>query len=434
MRRKRPIHRLLREFSQIEIGGEKTFVGAIFEHTLILLIAILCFGYVMGQSRAKATARLSGQYLASRPDYYGWFCVLGGLLPFMAVGFVGWFFPVQEPILRFILPITALLGVSICLFRVNYDLPAQVLVEQMVRLLLLTSAIIASLATIAIIVSLLFETGRFFSFDNVSVIEFFFGREWSIQSEAAFGALPLFFGTIFIAFMAITFAAPIGFFAAIFLSEYASPTERKIIKPFLELLAGVPTVVYGVFALTVVAPFMRDIGDGLNALLQPISGGKDLIPTQPKNALSASLVLGVMIIPLITSLSDDVLRAVPSKMRNAALGLGATQSELLKHVVLPSAFPGLVGTLLLAVSRAFGETMIVVMAVGDRAHITLNPFEDVTTVTAQIVSTLTGDPEFNSAKTLSAFALGAVLFGVTLAFNILAQWIVHRQEKRFDTA
>lgn len=404
---------------------------AIFQHTLFLMAAILSLAFMTGRMLAISRARASGQYLTSLPDYYGWFCVLGSLVPFMAVGFLGWLFPVNEIFLRISMPVAAMIGGLLCLLRVHWSFPAQPHVERLIRLLLLGSAAVASAATVGIVVSLAFETGRFFSFDQVTAAEFFFGWEWSVQTEAAFGALPLFYGTLFVAFIAILFAAPVGLLSAIFLSEYASPNERRYVKPFLELLAGVPTVVYGVFALTIVAPFVQDIGDGLNSLLKPLVGGKDVISTQPKNVLSAGIVLGIMIIPLITSLSDDVLRTVPGKLRNAAIGLGATQSETLKHVVIPAAFPGIVGTLLLAVSKAIGETMIVVMAVGDRAHITLNPFEDVTTVTAQIVSTLIGDPQFNSAKTLSAFALGAVLFGVTLGFNLLAQWIVHKQGARY---
>ncbi len=404
---------------------------SIFENTLFLMIAILGLAFMSGRALVTIRAQRAGQFLTSRPDYYGWFCVLGSLLPAMVVGFLGWLFPVQEFFLRLALPLAALMGGFACLVNVTWSFPAQHHVERMIRFLLLCAGAVASFATIGIIVSLVFETGRFFAFDKVSVAEFFFGTEWNVQTEAAFGALPLFFGTAFVALIAILFAAPIGFFSAIFLSEYASPAERRLAKPFLELLAGVPTVVYGVFALTVVAPFIRDIGDWLNVLLRPLANGEDVIATQPKNVLSAGIVLGIMIIPLITSLSDDVLRAVPGKLRNAALGLGATQSETLKDVVIPAAFPGLMGTLLLAISRAIGETMIVVMAVGDRAHITFNPFEDVTTVTAQIVSTLTGDPQFDTAKTLSAFALGGVLFAVTLAFNLVAQWVVHRQEKRY---
>jgi len=215
------------------------------------------------------------------------------------------------------------------------------------------------------------------------------------------------------------------------MAEYATPRQRRLIKPVLEILAGIPTVVYGFFAILIVAPLVRMLGESLNLFLERITGYPDLIAAQPKSALAAGLVMGIMIIPFISSLSDDVIRTVPVKLKNGALGIGATRSEVMKDIVLPAAFPGLMAALLLAVSRAIGETMIVVMAAGERANLTLNPFEDVTTVTVQIVALLTGDPEFNSPRTLSAFALGALLFAITLIFNMVAQWVVDRQKSRY---
>jgi phosphate transport system permease protein len=243
--------------------------------------------------------------------------------------------------------------------------------------------------------------------------------------------VPLFFGTFFIAAIAMCVAGPVGFFSAVYLSEYASPRARRLVKPAIEVLAGIPTVVYGFFAILVVAPAVRMTGEGINALLRPLMGGADLISAQPKSALAAGLVMGIMIIPFVSSLSDDVIRSVPRKLKDGALAVGATRAEVMQDIVLPTAFPGLMAALLLAVSRAIGETMIVVMAAGERANLTLDPFQDVTTVTVQIVSLLTGDPEFDSPRTLSAFALGAVLFVVTLAFNAIAQWVVDRQKRRY---
>lgn len=397
------------------------------QYSLILVFGIACFAYVMGRVLIVQKAAGERRHLASLPGYYGWYCALSALLAAAVLGLIGWIFPVPSVITRTGLPLAAMVGAAYSCWQLRPGLPAQVRVEAMIRRLLAACGGVAIATTLGIILSLVFETGRFFGTDGVNALEFFTGLEWSAQTAAAFGAVPVFFGTFFIALIAIGVAGPIGLFSAIYLSEYASPHTRRIVKPVIEVLAGVPTVVYGFFALLVVAPFIRELGDGINALLHPLTGGVDVLETQPRNALSAGLVMGIMIIPLISSLSDDVLRTVPAKLRNGALGLGATQSEMLKHIVLPTARPGLMAVLLLAISRAIGETMIVVMAAGERANITLNPFEDMTTVTVQIVAMLTGDPEFDNPRTLSAFALGAVLFAITLIFNMIAQRIVERQ-------
>jgi len=299
--------------------------------------------------------------------------------------------------------------------------------ELVIRALLIGCALIAVATTLAVVASLLFESIRFF--EKVPLTEFLFGLEWSPQtalrsdqvaSSGAFGAVPLMTGTLLISAIAMTVAVPFGLMSAIYLAEYASSRSRSIIKPLLELLAGIPTVVYGFFAALIVAPMLRSAGDGL---------GLDI---SSESALAAGATMGVMIIPLISSLSDDVINAVPQSLRDASYGLGATQAETIKMVVLPAAVPGIAGSLLLAASRAIGETMIVVMAAGLAAKLTANPFEAVTTVTVQIVTLLTGDQEFESAKTLSAFALGLLLFIVTLCLNVIALRIVDRYKEQYD--
>lgn len=300
-------------------------------------------------------------------------------------------------------------------------------VEALIRLVLLASASLAILATVGIIFSMLFEAIRFFQ--KVPITDFLFGLTWSPQTairtdqvgaSGSFGAVPLIAGTLLISSIAMAVAAPLGLISAIYLAEYASPRVRSVIKPVLEILAGIPTVVYGFFAALVVAPFLRMVGGTLG--LQVAS----------ESALAAGLVMGVMIIPLISSLSDDVIGAVPQSLREASLGLGATRSETIRKVVVPAAFPGIAGSFLLAASAAIGETMIVVMAAGLAANLTANPLEAVTTVTAQIVALLTGDQEFDSAKTLSAFALGLLLFVVTLALNVLSMRIVNKYRETYD--
>ena len=321
----------------------------------------------------------------------------------------------------------ASLGTFIAYRRINPALRARNAVERVVRWFLIASSTIAVFATIGIILSLLFEALRFF--DRVPIDEFLFGLRWSPQeamrsdqvgSTGSFGAVPVFTGTLLITAIAMFVAAPVGLFAAIYLSEYASPRVRNWVKPIMEVLAGIPTVVYGFFAALTVAPIVRDLG---------LSVGLD---TASESALAAGLVMGIMIIPYVSSLSDDVINAVPQSLRDGAYGLGATRSETIRSVVIPAALPGIVGALLLGVSRAVGETMIVVMAAGLTAKLTANPLDNVTTVTVQIVTLLVGDQEFDSAKTLSAFALGLVLFVVTLGLNIIALRVVQKYREKYD--
>ena len=314
--------------------------------------------------------------------------------------------------------------------QLTRDFPARTYVERTIQALLFVCAAIAILTTLGIVLSLIYETVRFFSLpEGPSVTEFLFGTNWNAQTGQNFGAVPLFFGTLMVALLAMCVAVPIGLFSAIYLSEYASPRLRSWAKPALELLAGIPTVVYGFFAATLIAPLVRGLAQWINAL--PFTPDT-LLAAQPTSALAAGLVMGIMIIPFVSSLSDDVISAVPQSLRDGALAMGATRSETIKQVVLPAALPGIIAAILLAVSRAIGETMIVVMAAGGRALITLDPTSDITTVTYQIVALLTGDTAFDSAKTVSAFALGFTLFGITLLFNVIALRVVERYREAYE--
>lgn len=299
--------------------------------------------------------------------------------------------------------------------------------EKGVHALLVLAAGASILITLAIVFSVLFEALRFFQ--AVSPADFLLGTHWSPQmalradqagSSGAFGAIPLFLGTLLITLIAMVIAIPVGLFSAIYMSEYADRKVRAFLKPVLEILAGIPTVVYGYFAIILVAPALRYAGAQV---------GLDIAS---ESALATGLVMGIMIIPFVSSLSDDIIAAVPRSLRDASFALGATPSETITRVVVPAALPGIMGAVLLAVSRAVGETMIVVMAAGMSANLTFNPLESVTTVTVQIVALLVGDQEFDSPKTLAAFALGLTLFCVTLALNIAALLIVRKYRERYE--
>ncbi len=321
----------------------------------------------------------------------------------------------------------AFAGGAYAFSRVSPAFKARSRVERLVMLSLLLASLIAILTTAGIIASLLFESMRFFAL--VNPFDFLFGLKWSPQSAAlgygnedAYGAVPLFWGTIFIgAIIAMIVAIPMGLMSAIYLTQYARPATRKWMKPILEVLAGVPTVVYGYFAALTIAPALREF-----AVTIGIPGASS------ESALAAGLVMGVMIIPFVSSMADDSIAAVPQAMRDGSLAMGATTSETIRKVLIPAALPGVVGGVLLAVSRAIGETMIVVMAAGLAANLTLNPFSSVTTVTTQMVQLLTGDQEFDSAKTLAAFALGLVLFVVTLLLNIVALRVVKKYREAYE--
>ncbi len=343
-----------------------------------------------------------------------------------ATGIAGWL----------VLGIGTILGavaLLYCLSRISPSFRARNHFERFVLIVLGACAAVAVLTTIGILSSVLLETYRFF-FDTSlkgrpTVSQFLFGTEWNPQAalradqgdiKTAFGFLPLLTGTLLITMIAIAVAGPLGLLSAIYLSEYATPRFRAVAKPVLEILAGIPTVVLGFFAALTVAPLIRGWGESL---------GLDIAS---ESALAAGLVMGMMIIPFVSSLSDDVINAVPQSLRDGAYALGATKSEAIKQVVLPAALPGIVSAFMLAISRAIGETMIVVMAAGLAANLTFNPLAAVTTITVQIKTILVGDQEFDSAKTLAAFALGFVLFFVTLLLNLIALRIVRRYREQYD--
>ena len=325
--------------------------------------------------------------------------------------------------------LAALAGAALSVRRSAPEFRARRGVERWLMILLFGASLIAILTTLGILLSLMFESLRFFRLYPPG--DFIFGTEWSPQtairedqagSSGAFGSVPLMWGTFFIgAIIAMIVAVPLGLMSAIYLTQYAHPRLRKWLKPILEILAGVPTVVYGYFAALTVAPAVRDFGLAIG-----------VTSASSESALAAGSVMGVMIIPFISSMADDSIAAVPQAMRDGSLAMGATKSETIRRVLLPAALPGVIGGVLLAVSRAIGETMIVVMAAGLAANLTANPFESVTTVTTQIVQLLTGDQEFDSAKTLAAFALGLALFLITLMLNLIALQVVRKYREQYE--
>lgn len=457
---------------------------------LTILLALSIVGYYLGRSRSVSLAGGDASALHSRPGYYGYYVALWVGIPALLL-FVAW--QIFEPqIIHGLVMSSApadiqslpnerlelfyrdvvglatgqvtsstsiadsephknaanyystlksigqwsLVGIVLALAigaltyarkNVSPAFRARNTVESVVMSALIICSIIAILTTVGIVLSLFFESLRFFQ--QVPLNDFLFGLQWSPQTalrveqvgqSGAFGAVPLFAGTFMITIIAMAVAVPIGLMSAIYLSEYAGPTFRAWAKPILEILAGVPTVVYGFFALLTVAPVVRETAMAL---------GMD---TPAQSALAAGVVMGIMIIPFVSSLSDDVINSVPQALRDGSYAMGATHSETIRRVILPAALPGIVGAILLAASRAIGETMIVVMAAGRAGNLTANPLESVTTITVQIVSLLTGDQEFDSAKTLSAFALGLVLFIITLLLNIIALRIVQTYRERYD--
>jgi len=330
---------------------------------------------------------------------------------------------------------TFIAAISYGIFRISKNNKARHDVEKILTGLLFVCSLVAILTTMGIIFSLLFESLKFFS--AINIFDFLFGMNWSPQRafvsdasaitaleyenlKGAFGSVPLFAGTAFIALIAMLVAVPIGLFSGIYMAEYASSKVRKYSKPIIEILAGIPTVVYGFFAALTVGPFFRELGEKLN------------LEVSSESALAAGLVMGVMIIPYVSSLSDDVINAVPQSLRDGSYAIGATKSETIKNIVIPAALPGIVGSVLLAVSRAIGETMIVVMAAGLAANLTINPLESTTTITTQIVMLLIGDQEFDSPKTQSAFALGLTLFFATLILNYIALRFVKKYREKYE--
>ncbi len=457
---------------------------------LITLLALLLFGYFIGRARSikVATQAKNGRYnLHSRPYYYGYTIAFWAGIPSLLVlmlwtGFDSTIISsltandlpqdiqhlssdqkslvmnevinlaesgkananASDPKLKaaahylrlkkislmaktVVVLAIAMIAILLGLRFIKPEFRARNQVEKIIRWIMIACASIAILTTVGIVFSVLFESLHFFG--KVPLSEFLFGTHWNPQTairadqvggSGSFGAIPLFTGTLLISAIALIIAVPIGLMTAIYLSEYASTTLRSIAKPVLEILAGIPTVVYGFFAALSVAPFIRQTGEAIG--LHPSS----------ESALAAGIVMGIMIIPFISSLSDDVISAVPQAMRDGSYGMGATQSETIRNVVIPAALPGIVGGILLAASRAIGETMIVVMAAGLAANLTANPLEAVTTVTVQIVTLLTGDQEFDSAKTLAAFALGLGLFVVTLILNIISLHVIRKYREQYE--
>jgi len=387
----------------------------------ILAVALMTgTAFVLGQTRARGLRVAGGPMLHSLPAYHGLYVAAGAFsaailattAAALATGPQSLAMPLAAALAGTLVILTLLPRIS-TLFR------ARNIFERFVTVILMACSAAAILATVGIVFSVLFESLRFFS--EVPVASFLFGTVWAPTAEPpSFGILPLLVGTLLITLIAILVAGPLGLLSAIYMAEYASPKLRGWAKPLLEMLAGIPTVVLGFFAALTVAPLIRSAGQSLG------------LSVASESALAAGLVMGMMIVPLISSLSDDIINAVPQSLRDGSYAMGATHSETIRRVVLPAALPGIVSAFMLAISRAIGETMIVVMAAGLAANLTFNPLAAVTTITVQIATLLVGDQEFDSAKTLSAFALGFVLFLFTLTLNFIALRIVQRYREQYD--
>lgn len=454
---------------------------------VIILLALSSLAFWQGKRKAFGVATSGGPKMHSRPGYYGMLTALWCALPALLIFFLWWTLSdtllvklavqslsgqaqemapdrlnqwinnlrnlvsgnivsgtvdpalqaaadrylglqrIGRAALGVVMLALALAGTSAIYTRIRPAMRARNHVELIIKMFLILCSTIAIFTTLGIVLSVLFESIQFFK--KIPVTDFLFGLHWSPQialrddqvgGSGSFGAIPVLAGTFMISAIAMLVATPIGLMSAIYLSEYAGPRFRAVAKPMMEILAGIPTVVYGFFAALVVAPFIR------NTL------GSTGLDVSSESALAAGLVMGIMIIPFVSSLSDDVLNAVPQAMRDGSFALGATKSETILQVIIPAALPGIVGGLLLAVSRAIGETMIVVMAAGLSANLTANPLQTMTTVTVQIVTLLVGDQEFDSAKTLAAFALGLVLFIITLILNVIALVVVRRYREQYE--
>ncbi len=387
---------------------------------LIFLIglALLTFAsFYVGRSRAIVVSQgnLAGSH--SLPFYHGALVALAAIL---AGGLVYALMSVGKlPYGEYVALVAAACAAAFTYPKISAQFRSRNLVEKIVLAILAICSGFAILTTIGIVFSVLYEALRFFS--EVSPVSFLTGTQWSPTSDpASFGFIPLLVGTLLITLIAILIAGPLGLFSAIYMAEYADMRTRGYAKPILEMLAGVPTVVLGFFAALTVAPLIRGWGESFG------------LSVASESALAAGVVMGMMIVPLISSLSDDVINAVPQSLRDGSYALGATKSETIKRVVLPAALPGIVSAFILAISRAIGETMIVVMAAGLAANLSFNPLSAVTTITVQIATLLVGDQEFDSAKTLSAFALGLVLFMITLALNYVALRVVQKYREQYD--
>ncbi|TDL89493.1 phosphate ABC transporter permease subunit PstC [Meridianimarinicoccus aquatilis] len=394
----------------------------------LILCAISATGYVMGRRKAATISGNDNRALHSNIPFHGanvaLAVFLAGVLAMVGgsiIQSVVW----QEDTSNTLAVVLTLFAAAVAFFvtfqRISLEYRARNVTEKLVKGVLIAAASIAILTTVGIVMSMLFETVNFFK--QYSIADFFFGTNWTprFQGESDLGMLPLLWGTMYVSFIALLFAVPVGLFAAIYLAEYAGPKVRGVAKPLLEVLAGIPTIVYGLFALITVGPMLRDY------FAQPLG-----LSDSGSSVMTAGLVMGIMLIPFVSSLSDDIINAVPQAMRDGSYGLGATKSETIKQVVIPAALPGIVGAVLLAASRAIGETMIVVLGAGAAARLSLNPFEAMTTVTVKIVSQLTGDTDFASPETLVAFALGITLFVITLGLNVLALYIVRKYREQYE--
>ena len=396
------------------------------------LVPMAAVAFVLGRRKALASDT-RGTRMHSLPGQYGVYVATWMALPALAIGLIAAttaLFGVRVPSAPFVLSFAlfaAAIGLAFALKRVEPTLRARNAIEKFVYWALFAASLVSILTTFGIIISILFEALKFFN--QVSVWDFVTGTNWSPVAsfrpgqegaDSQFGSVPLFAGTFMITAVAMLVAIPVGLFAAIYMSEYASYRVRTFAKPMLEILAGIPTVVYGFFAAITISPLVVDIAAtfGLNASYT--------------NALAPGLVMGIMIIPFISSLSDDVINSIPNSLREGSYALGMTQSETIKKIVLPAAFPGIMAASLLGVSRALGETMIVVMAAGLRPNLTWNPLEDMTTVTVRIVDALTGDQAFDSPETLAAFALGLVLFVVTLVLNLVSIIVIRKFRQSYE--
>jgi len=388
--------------------------------------------------RNKAILLGNAESLHSQPGQYGWYAVLGLALPALVVAVIGAALSLlglyQVPAIMWVTAalVVAVLGLSLALHFMRADLPARVIVETSISWGLRLASTISILTTLGILLSVIFEALEFFHI--VGFWNFITGTNWNPDTaflqgagrghedvaQAHFGSVPIFAGTFMITAIAMIVAIPIGLYAAIFMSEYASHTVRGWLKPALEVLAGIPTVVYGFFAAITISPLVVQTANFFG------------IAADATNALAPGIVMGVMIIPFISSLSDDVLMAVPQSLREGSLAMGITKAETIRHIVIPAALPGIVSAALLGVSRAVGETMIVVMAAGLRPNLTWNPLEGMTTVTVRIVDALTGDQEFNSPLTLSAFGLGLVLLVLTMILNLISLSVIRRFRLKYE--
>ncbi|MDB2369047.1 phosphate ABC transporter permease subunit PstC [Octadecabacter sp.] len=399
----------------------------------LVTFVLAVLGYFVARRRALSIAGGDIRTLTSLPHQHGLNTALSTLIPPLALMLVlaiavriadrndTTILPQNPTFIYIVLIGLAATGFGLSLLRISTTFRARTASEGWIIGLLIFASTIAILTTLGIVLSMVSETINFFG--QYDFRDFFFSTTWSpnFRGNSDLGIIPLLWGTLYISFIALLFAVPIGLFAAIYLSEYAGLRMRSVAKPMIEILAGIPTIVYGLFALVTVGPLLRD------HFAEPMGLGNSA-----SSVMTAGLVMGIMLIPFVSSLSDDIINAVPQSMRDGSLGLGATKSETIRQVVVPAALPGIVGAVLLAASRAIGETMIVVLGAGAAARLSLNPFEAMTTVTVKIVSQLTGDTDFGSPETLVAFALGLTLFVITLGLNVVALFIVRKYREQYE--